>query len=108
MASGKFIRKSGPHRYVIMSIHFATLTEKDAVVLYYDYLLTFPDELETVWHSRLSWNSALIGLSRYLSLSGAIPTLSLFLQNSNGPVSDQSSHSAEYKAECSGKLSVMF
>lgn len=46
------------------------------VILYYDYALTLPAEVERFWSSRsLSWASSLFYVNRYLSLFGHIPVM---------------------------------
>ncbi|EMD37264.1 hypothetical protein CERSUDRAFT_73178 [Gelatoporia subvermispora B] len=53
------------------------------VIQYYDFCLTFADEVENIWSRGLCWTSALFGLSRYLSLLGTIPPILEYLQTSN-------------------------
>jgi hypothetical protein len=46
----------------------------EAVLLYYDYLLTLPDEVDRLWHTGpQSWASIVFFLNRYLALVGHIP-----------------------------------
>ncbi|OCH84210.1 hypothetical protein OBBRIDRAFT_839875 [Obba rivulosa] len=46
------------------------------VVLYYDYCLTFHDEVERFWKGfAFSWGSALFFINRYFSLLGPIPAI---------------------------------
>ncbi|TBU31207.1 hypothetical protein BD311DRAFT_752855 [Dichomitus squalens] len=44
-------------------------------LLYYEYVLTFPLEVERYWHSAWSCASVLFFLNRYLSIFGHIPVI---------------------------------
>ncbi|KAH0589999.1 hypothetical protein H2248_000180 [Termitomyces sp. 'cryptogamus'] len=45
-------------------------------LLYYDYALTLPAEIDRFWSTRsLSWTSTFFYLNRYLSLFGHIPAI---------------------------------
>ena len=44
------------------------------VLLYYDYLLTLPDEVDRLWHAGpRSWASIVFFINRYLALVGHVP-----------------------------------
>ncbi|KAF8063379.1 hypothetical protein FPV67DRAFT_240302 [Lyophyllum atratum] len=46
------------------------------VILYYDYTITLPAEVERFWSSRtLSWGSGFFYANRYLSLFGHVPVM---------------------------------
>jgi len=46
------------------------------VILYYDYALTLPDEIQRFWATRsITWASAFFYLSRYITLLGHIPVM---------------------------------
>ena len=46
----------------------------EAVLLYYDYLLTLPDEVDRLWHRRpYSWASIVFFANRYIALLGHVP-----------------------------------
>ncbi|KAF9466478.1 hypothetical protein BDZ94DRAFT_1319363 [Collybia nuda] len=46
------------------------------VILYYDYALTLPDEVERFWATRsLTWASSFFYINRYLTLLGHIPVM---------------------------------
>jgi hypothetical protein len=50
-----------------------------AVILYYDYFLTLPMEIERFWPQRtFSWALFLFYLNRYLALLGEIPIIILY------------------------------
>ncbi|KAL7278595.1 hypothetical protein ACG7TL_007596 [Trametes sanguinea] len=52
------------------------LTVVDALaILYYDFVLTIPQEIERFWSRKLSWPSFLFFLNRYLSVIGHIPVI---------------------------------
>lgn len=44
-------------------------------ILYYDFVLTIPQEVERYWKRRLSWGSALFFLNRYSSVLSHIPII---------------------------------
>ncbi|KAI9068857.1 hypothetical protein FKP32DRAFT_1560931 [Trametes sanguinea] len=44
-------------------------------ILYYDFVLTIPQEIERFWTRKLSWPSFLFFLNRYLSVIGHIPVI---------------------------------
>lgn len=53
------------------------------VILYYDYALTLPAEVERFWSSKsLSWASSFFYVNRYLSLFGHIPVMIKYLRPS--------------------------
>ncbi|KAG6873264.1 hypothetical protein C0995_001038 [Termitomyces sp. Mi166 len=47
-----------------------------AALLYYDYALTLPYEIDRFWSTRsLSWTSTFFYLNRYLSVFGHVPAI---------------------------------
>ncbi|KAI0744810.1 hypothetical protein C8Q76DRAFT_789289 [Earliella scabrosa] len=50
---------------IISSVSFA--------ILYYDFILTLPLEIERYWKSRISWGSVFFFLNRYVSILSHIP-----------------------------------
>ncbi|KAI0752133.1 hypothetical protein C8Q74DRAFT_1373916 [Fomes fomentarius] len=44
-------------------------------ILYYDFVLTIPQEVDRYWKRRLSWGSALFFLNRYSSVLSHIPII---------------------------------
>ncbi|OBZ67269.1 hypothetical protein A0H81_12799 [Grifola frondosa] len=59
-------RANGLHEYMA-SVAFA--------LLYYDFVLTIPMEVERYWTGGLSWASSLYFVNRYLSVLGTIPVI---------------------------------
>ncbi|KDQ60376.1 hypothetical protein JAAARDRAFT_32772 [Jaapia argillacea MUCL 33604] len=54
------------------------------VVLYYDFILTFPSEIERFWSGGFSWAALLFFINRYLSMLGHVPViLQTFWQTNN-------------------------
>ncbi|KAF8055681.1 hypothetical protein FPV67DRAFT_804090 [Lyophyllum atratum] len=45
------------------------------VILYYDYTLTLPAEVQRFWSSPLSWAPSFFYVNRYLALFGHIPVM---------------------------------
>ncbi|KAF8072079.1 hypothetical protein FPV67DRAFT_1483847 [Lyophyllum atratum] len=45
------------------------------VILYYDYALTLPAEVQRFWSSPLSWAPSFFYVNRYLALFGHIPVM---------------------------------
>ncbi|PPQ91013.1 hypothetical protein CVT25_013938, partial [Psilocybe cyanescens] len=55
-------------------------------ILYYDYLLTLPREIDRFWASRrITWASSLFYLNRYLSLLGHGPVIFQYFWRSSDP-----------------------
>lgn len=51
----------------------------------YDYTLTFPEEVERYWGTRLTWGTTLFYLNRYSALFGTVPILAELLMTTNDP-----------------------
>ncbi|KAG6890501.1 hypothetical protein C0995_007700 [Termitomyces sp. Mi166 len=55
-------------------------------LLYYDYALTLPAEVDRFWSTRLlSWTSAFFYLNRYLSIFGHVPAIVQHFWESESP-----------------------
>ncbi|KAI0260281.1 hypothetical protein BC834DRAFT_551641 [Gloeopeniophorella convolvens] len=61
-------------------------------ILYYDYALTFTQEVELFWpiHDRLGWVSSIFLLSRYFAILGNIPILLSYVVNDGSTCSCRS------------------
>lgn len=60
-----------------------------AALLYYDFILTIPQEVERYWTGRLTWPSFLFFLNRYTAVLGHIPVIAEFFGVLPEPVSLQ-------------------
>ncbi|KAI0246881.1 hypothetical protein BJV78DRAFT_94696 [Lactifluus subvellereus] len=59
-----------------------------AVILYYDYALTLPREIQFLWppHNKLGWFTLTCLLNRYLPIFGHFPSVVLYFVPGNFPV----------------------
>ena len=57
-------------------------------ILYYDYLLTLPKEIEFLWppHNKLGWFTLACLLNRYLPVFGYIPLVLSYVSPRSFPV----------------------
>ncbi len=60
---------------VLLSIHVCADTLCALVVLYYDFLLTFPFEVERYWAGGRSWASCCFFANRYMAVLGHLPVV---------------------------------
>ncbi|KAI0651323.1 hypothetical protein C8Q79DRAFT_897161, partial [Trametes meyenii] len=56
-------------------------------LLYYDFVLTIPQEIERYWKGSFSWTTLLFFLNRYLSVVMHLPVIVEFFGDLSGPVS---------------------
>ncbi|TCD60507.1 hypothetical protein EIP91_009953 [Steccherinum ochraceum] len=73
---------SRPDKSSLVSVQAVTLNNylltSAVVVLYWDYLLTLPDEIKLYWQGKqkiLSWAPVFFFVNRYLALLGHIPVM---------------------------------
>lgn len=62
-----------------MNSRLRSLTRRLSVLLYFDYLVTLPDEIRRIWGARFTGATVLFLLNRYVPMAGYVVILvSLF------------------------------
>ena len=56
-------------------------------ILYYDYFLTLPQEIERYWKARMSWGAFLFYANRYLAILAHIPIIYEYFGDTSETVS---------------------
>lgn len=54
-------------------VDLTSIAHFSLVILFYDYMLTLPDEIELFWKAETSWVARFFLITRYFSLVGNIP-----------------------------------
>lgn len=90
------IRHLSVSSFVFSLIFCMSIRLTFTVVLFYDFLLTLPDQINYFWRAPASWIAILLIATRYLALVGAVPIAITTYTAIQAHVHDSSDHSESW------------